>query len=125
MQMTGTNVDCFHLVAAGNFFLLWSLCITPIFPFFLVLRDLLQKLVENLLFGELHQVEPNNVEHPSEGFRLDGVEVEGCSAFEQEQKLVVGDPSRVQVNLQSQKKREQKLVTLIQAWNWLKNVIKC
>ena len=46
---------------------------------------------------------------------LDGVEVEGCSPFQQEQKLVVGDPGRVQVNLQGQKKREQKFVTLIQA----------
>ena len=40
-------------------------------------------LVEDLLFGQLDQVEPDDVEHPSEGLGLDSVEVEGGPALEQ------------------------------------------
>ena len=52
------------VVAARDLLLLRGLCVAPALPVLLVLRDLLQKLVERLLLAQLHQVQPDDVQHP-------------------------------------------------------------
>ena len=71
-------------------------------------------LVEDLLLGQLHQIEPDDVQHPPEWFWFDSIEVEGGAALQKQQEFVVSDPGRVQVDFQSQQESEQELVPLIQ-----------
>ena len=52
------------VVAARDLLLFRGLGVAPALPVFLVLSDLLQKLVERLLLAQLHQVQPDDVQHP-------------------------------------------------------------
>ena len=91
-----------------------------------------KKILERLQVTELHQIEPNDVKHPTKWFwlqnyqnctfpvlasvyHLNRVEVKCRSSLEQREELLVIDVAVVEVNFQGKKEGEQKLVLLIES----------
>ena len=85
VYIKGLNIDS-SCYALGTH-LLWSVFLKPESPVLLILCDLVKKVIELRQLAHLHQVEPRDVQHPTEGFGLHCLQVQGSTTLNKEKEI--------------------------------------